>query len=385
MGFLSGLLSPGLTAASQAVAGQQQGDIQGFLEKRKLDQAEAAASLKVALEGTQMRNMNSEIFAREHPKPTYDSDRGVTVDVNSGTSKPVAGIEPKDKVGEAVAIAKATKPIPTYGDLHPKPDQALVQTQAPDGSVIYTPRGEAAGMHAPSKAGQGAGNLPAPLAAKVGQAGEMIKKAYDLLPRMDALDVDVPESAAQDVAQHGIGIGHARIPGTQGVGSLLLNRTAPYSTYQAALSPFILAAAHALSGARINQDQVEQIRHSIEYKPGDSREVKAQKRKNMIDLVNSISGSLPAGAIAEQEDQMDPGSIALLKGYGYRGAKRSQTPPPSQAPSHTGASDPGGDIHLGKESKPSLSQTEYDAGIAKGHSDAEIASHYDLSAVRRQK
>jgi hypothetical protein len=255
-------------------------------------------------------------------------------------------------------------------------DKTLVQVQQPDGTVVYMPRSQASGKHVPSKTGV-AKDLPAPLAAKVGQAGEMIKKAYDLLPQMDALDVDVPESAAQDIAQHGLGIGHARIPGTQGVGSMLLNRTEPYSKYQASLSPFILAAAHALSGARINQDQVEQIRHSIEYKPGDSKNVKAQKRKNMVDLVNSISGSLPANAIAEQEDQMDAGSIALLKGYGYRAAKREQSTSPGVG---AAVRDKGGDINLG--AKPVVTQAQYDAGIAKGHSPAEIAQHYDVSKVK---
>jgi hypothetical protein len=197
-------------------------------------------------------------------------------------------------------------------------DKTLVQVQTPDGAVIYMPRSQAAGMHAPSKTGV-AKDLPAPLAAKVGQAGEMIKKAYDVLPQMDALDVSLENSAAQDVAQHGVGAFGMHIPGTQGAGSLMLNRDPAYSKYQASLSPFILAAAHALSGARINQDQVEQIRHSIEFKPGDTKDVRAQKRKNMVDLVNSISGSLPATAIAEQEDQMDPGSIALLKGTATAG------------------------------------------------------------------
>jgi len=40
-----------------------------------------------------------------------------------------------------------------------------------------------------------------------------------------------------------------------------------------------------------------------------------------------------------------------------------------------------GDINLGK---PALTQAQYDAGIAKGHSPAEIAKHYDLSQVKQQ-
>jgi hypothetical protein len=160
--------------------------------------------------------------------------------------------------------------------------------------------------------------LAGPISAKVGQFGEMLKKLSDVMPATDALNVSLGSSASQDIAAHGLGVGHMRIPGTQGVGSMLLNNTPEYARYQAALSPFILAAAHALSGARINQDQVEQIRHSIEIKPGDAPEVRAQKHKNLIDLTNSIGGALPPDAVGQQEGQMEPAALETLKGYGYR-------------------------------------------------------------------
>ena len=96
-----------------------------------------------------------------------------------------------------------------------------------------------------------------------------------------------------------------------------MNKTPEYSRYQAALSPFILAAAHALSGARINQDQVTQIRHSIEIKPGDGPEIRAQKRKNIVDLINSIGGGLPPDAVSMQEGQMGEG-LSRLQSYGYQ-------------------------------------------------------------------
>lgn len=429
MGFLSGL-STYITPATQALAGAQEGKVQGLLEKIKLDREAKSDAIKSALAGLQTRNIESEIKTRENPKETpvfsQDNDpyvmRGgkmvpVPVENPSASShvdnstaespsgpvadnpssappvqqgaqqggQPVKAKTPKfGPRKEASTIPgtpewKAAKILEArigaeYG-YHPD-DKTLVPVQQADGSSIYTPRSQAAGQRVPGK-GQGAGNLPAPLAAKVGQAGEMMKKAYDLLPRMDKLDVDVGNSAAQDVAAHGVGIGPVRIPGTQGVGSLMLNHSEPYATYQAALSPFILAAAHALSGARINQDQVEQIRHSIEYKPGDSPGVKAQKRKNMLDLVNSIAGSLPSDAIAAQEDQMEPNALTQLTSYGYRRAKRAGAP----SVSSTGSTSTG-DIDL--SAKPKLNQAQYDAGRAL-HSDAEIATHYDLSGIKRKQ
>jgi len=181
-------------------------------------------------------------------------------------------------------------------------------------------------------AGAGKGDaLAAPMAAKVGQFGEMLKKARDVYEASGNMNVTVGQSAAEDIAAHGLGVGGLRIPGTKGVGSLMVNNSPAYSQYQAALSPFILAAAHALSGARINQDQVEQIRKSIELKPGDfaNPNVVRQKEKNFIDLINSIGGSLPKNAITDQEGQMSEDEIQSMVKRGYKrvgGAATSVTP-----------------------------------------------------------
>lgn len=167
----------------------------------------------------------------------------------------------------------------------------------------------------------GTGALAARIAAKVGQFGEMLKKAHDLTSMTDNLDVTVGQSATRDLAEHGLHVPlFGTVPGSKGVGSVLMGQSPQYAQYQAALSPFILAAAHALSGALINQDQVEQIRKSIELAPSDftNKEVRAQKEKNMIDLINSIGGSLPKDAIDAQESQMDEPSITGLVGRGYR-------------------------------------------------------------------
>lgn len=376
MGLLSGLASPLLTATSQAVAGSQQGDIQGFLQKRKMDEEAAAAALKAQMGAMSMKNMGSEIFAREHPKPTVDLDRGVTVDADAGTSSPIAGLTPKGHLTPK-SFAVNGKPVegfadpdgnffdsnhqPISGKVTPftPPDRALVVTVGADGNPVYTPRPEAAGMHAPAKAGQGS-TLAAPMAAKVGQFGEMLKKASDLSTLTDNLDVTVGKSTTRDLAEHGIHVPFlGTMPGSKGLGSMLQSHSPEYSQYQAALSPFILAAAHALSGARINQDQVEQIRKSIELAPGDfaNKAVRAQKEKNMIDLINSIGGSLPAEAIGAQEDQMDAESMARMKGLGYRPANRKGAAPATQRAT-TGASDPGGDITLGTDPTAGMSDAD---------------------------
>lgn len=188
-----------------------------------------------------------------------------------------------------------------------------------DGSQTLVRRADAINQQKGQTAGQGA--LAAPMAAKVGQFGEMLKKAHDLTALTDNLDVSVGESATRDLAEHGLHIPLVgTVPGTKGIGNAMMSHSPEYSQYQAALAPFILAAAHALSGARINQDQVEQIRKSIELAPGDfaNKAVRAQKEKNMIDLINSIGGSLPKDAIGEQEGQMDEASLAALSGRGYR-------------------------------------------------------------------
>jgi hypothetical protein len=250
-------------------------------------------------------------------------------------------------------------------------DRTLVPVQQPDGSVIYAPRSQAAGLKAPQAAPKAA-SIAAPMAAKVGQAGEMIKKASDLLPTMETLNVSLEESAAQDQATHGVGALGIHIPGTQGIGSAMVNRTPEYAKYQAALTPFVLAAAHAIGGARISDIQISQIRNSVEIKPGDSKTVRAQKFKNLTDLVNSIAGSLPPDAIAAQEKQMDPNAMTLLRGYGYRGGKDTSSPATQSSR---------GDINLGTPEKHgatptgSKEQQLWDAAVAL-HGRAKVEAEY---------
>lgn len=200
-------------------------------------------------------------------------------------------------------------------------------------AIAHADREAALGDRKQARAEKGTGatkQLPAPLAARVGQFGEMLKKSADLMPMVDDMDVTLGKSASRDLAEGGVHVPFfGTVPGTKGLGERLMSKNPAYAQYQAALQPFILAAAHAMSGARINPDQTEKIRKSIELAPGDfhNPNVRKQKQKNMIDLINSIAGSLPAGGVEDQEVQMDDAEMEKVVGRGYkrRGAATAKT------------------------------------------------------------
>lgn len=273
-----------------------------LLEKSNVESMKGSGSLaKVLAPGDVLTDKNGKLLYQSPYIDRTKVDYDMYIDGKGDVHK-----LPKN---ESPPAGSGWKPVP------------LAQTQITVQGAL-----DRAAAAAANKAGAGGAMkaLAAPMAAKVGQFGEMLKKADDLLPAMEAIEVGLGSSAAQDIAAHGLGVGGARIPGTQGLGSMMLNRTPEYARYQAAISPFILAAAHALSGARINQDQVKQIRESIEIRPGDGPTVRAQKKKNVLDLMNSIGGSLPQDAVAEQEAQMGDAGIQRMRGLGY--SPRTVTP-----------------------------------------------------------
>ena len=364
---------------------------QQSLDKKAQQQAQQQSqTFAAALGMANLQHLNAETKKLGEPSATDytitdPGDGSPLLRVNKSTGEtqplvrkdgtPVMGTNP---VKRAIDVADATKGIPTYGDLHPQPSYSATPgmdpvTGKPTVYTLNTKTGQLAstGIGKPGTGAGAVGALAAPMAAKVGQFGEMLKKASDLMPATDALNVSLGSSAAQDVATHGVGAFGMHVPGTQGVGSMMVNKSPEYATYQAALSPFILAAAHALSGARINDTQVQQIRASIEIKPGDLPQVRAQKHKNVIDLINSIGGSLPSDAIAAQEDQMDPNSIALLKGFGYRNAPRNAPKTGGNAPALPAT----GDINLGGSQAASKEQQLWDAAV-KLHGKVKVEAEY---------
>ena len=220
---------------------------------------------------------------------------------------------------------------------------------APDNGLGETARhNRAMEVLASEKAANTGTNLPPAIAARVGQFGEMLKKAQDVFAVTDNLNITVGQSAAEDIAEHGFGLGSMRIPGTKGIGSMMVNNSPEYSQYQAALTPWVLAAGHAQAGLRVSDVQFDKIRKSVELKPGDfnNPNVVKQKNKNFIDLINSIGGSLPETAIVKQEDQMWEDEMQSMIDRGYKRVGRGAS----------GASRVGG---------PSEDQKNWDAAAKK--------------------
>jgi hypothetical protein len=290
-------------------------------------------------------------------KKVYDPERAVVVDTDAGTATPLPGMtaRPKapvvgspewkqSKIDEAQIGAK-------YG-YHAPPGNVVVTGIGADGKpTIFSGKNRGdlnlhdTGVSKPVSGAAGA--LAAPVAFRVGQAGEMLKKAADIFPMLDQLRVGLSQSSAADIANNGVGIAGMHIPGTKGVGNMMMNNDPKFATYQAALGPFAIAAAHANAGLRVSDAQMAKIQKNIEVLAGDiaNPTVMAMKKKNVVDLMNSIVGSLPPDAVAAQEDQMDPSTLAMLRDAGYRGARRV-------APA--GSS---GNVNLG-DSKPPLSEVD---------------------------
>lgn len=312
---------------------------QGYGEDQQLGIKNAMATRKAADDAERNRALNL-LTQRQVAKPQLgdenfaklsadvagqEASAKVPAAVSEASLKaPIAVKQATDTAAGLAPIAQATHRANRVADLETEPDK-IVGGMGPDGKPLYARVGQTGPAHPieglSPKPSAAAGALAAPIAAKVGQFGEMLKKAHDLTSLTDNLDVSVGQSATRDLAEHGFHVPLiGTLPGSKGLGNAMMSKAPEYAQYQAALSPFILAAAHALSGARINQDQVEQIRKSIELAPGDftNKAVRAQKEKNMIDLINSIGGSLPKDAIGEQEGQMDEPSIQGLMGRGYK-------------------------------------------------------------------
>lgn len=263
----------------------------------------------------------------QRPHKQYDPARGVVVDEDGGTFEALPNLPAIDRapVRPPLTTIVGSDGKPIRGEDVPgarvyEPPRPLPLVTSVGSNGLPTRVEDKPGVVVPGPSGSVAKGLAAPMAAKVGQFGEMLKKAHDLFPATEQLEVTLGQSGAQDIATQGIGAFGMHVPGTKGLGASMLAKSPAYATYQAALTPFVLAAAHALSGARINNGQVEQIRNSIEIKPDEPKESRAQKQKNLIDLINSIGGSLPKDAIGEQEGQMDEAALALMTQRGYRRA-----------------------------------------------------------------
>lgn len=311
MGFLSGFISPGLTATARAVSGAQEGDVQGSLFKMQQERQRKEDELKALIAGAQVKNLSSEVFARDHPKPTYDSDRGVTVDVTNATSTPVAGVTPKDPIGQATKIHEKER---LFDVDHPVPvqaDRTLVPVQQADGSVRYTPRDLAAGELAPSPNARGAAAIMKDVAANETQ----VSVIDDALKELDAH----PDAV-------GLKRGAADLPLVGGVADAINQRVDPNGVAaRASLANVSSLVIKDRSGSAVTVSESARLRPFIPS-TGDTPEAIRVKLRKLR-------------AAIETETQE-------LRKSGGTGA-------------HTGASAPGGTIDLGKTGKvPSSSQRQ---------------------------
>lgn len=357
MGFLSGLISPGLTATAQAVSGHQEGDIQAALMKMQQDRQTKEDSLKHLLQGLQAKNLSSEIFTREHPKPTYDSDRGVMVDGANATATPVAGVTPKDPVKNAVAVAEATKGIPTYSDLHPQ------------------------GHFTPVTLGgdEGAPAVVKPFDTKTGTVGDAVGTAKPTLRIESAMNTAAKarlEAAVSEMnnAHHGMyefeqGLksGKYSINGAEQLGG----RVANSFTHDDPISMGIQSAALATLN-RANPELARYIRRGLSFAEGES--MISQRPSDFRTKMAAFLSTAASGAHPEMISDIESRRTSILNPLNATVGKspKSNPPEPSKAPSHTGASDPGGDIHLGK---PSHEQALWDAAVAK-YGEAVVTQKY---------
>lgn len=276
--------------------------------------AQAANAAAAALKKQQGDYNTLKAEAPAHPlaKVPFDPNTDYTAALSYTRDMAKANAGPKDNWSVAPVVGKDGTPYMV--------NKATGATKPLTGTVS-------------SKGAAGAGNLPAAVAQKVGLFGDMLKSGADLLPRMKALDVALSQSAANNIASGAME--HLHIPGMAGIGQMIMNRSPEYAAYQAALTPFLIATAHALSGARISNEQIDQLRKSIEIQPGDSAALRQQKMVTLMNWMNSQGGALPGSAVTAQEDQMDPKALDLLHQYGYRGAPRAAAAAPVGAGSIT--------------------------------------------------
>lgn len=353
-----------LAQRKQAEERDRQTALAQLYQQNQDRRAEMNTTLQQAVGLANIGHLNAETTKLQQPIPPVKNimrgPGGQLVDMTDPQNPRNVGPAPVPKApSQPIVGSKEWQDAERFkASLRPTPQQTFTPFQGTDesGKPVVRPFNTKTGQFGPvadvgpKAAASGPGG--AQMASKAGQFGEMLKKTPDLFASLDGLDVGYKNSAAQDIAEHGVGVGPIRIPGTKGIGNAILNNSPQYAKYQAALEPWVLSAAHAMSGARINQDQATMIRRSVERGMNDAPETRAQKDKNMIDQLNSIAASLPPDQVAAQEAQLPPAVIETLRSRGYRS-------PIANGTGRSGAPSIGGES---KTSKPNKA-TNKDYGI----------------------
>lgn len=350
MGFLSGFISPGLIATAQAVAGHQEGDIQSALMKMQQDRQKKEDDLKAILQGMQVKNLGSEIFTREHPKPTYDSDRGVMV-TPEGTSTPVAGIEPKQHApieGTPEWEAAETKKAKIHAEFAPPPAQfSFGTTVDPEtGKPLVLRQNTHTGDVTPTDAVK-------PTAGGGGQGAQQMAAAKANFESAQKVMAEYEAKLKANPSLYG--------PMDATMGSAASSPTALTAQHPWDL-PMSLAANEASSHLQARNPEL--MRYMTAKKLIAEAVLNTHKRPNQTQY--EIEQEL--GGVGPNPTPMQIDMLAQRRQRMYHELfGGGQAPPePSKVPSHTGASDPGGDINLGQAAPPKKKRTAAEILAAHG-------------------
>lgn len=190
-GFL-GLLAQGVDQSQQKKAKSKELQDARSFQAIKFGQERELAQSQIA-----ENNARTESLKNPRPKWSVETRDDGTYLVNPETGEERKTTIPgnRDPVKTAVAVAQATKGIPTYGDLHPKPDQSIVPVQDPNGAgAVYATRADAIGKHAPSPNATGKAALMKDVAANQTQVSVIDDALKELNAHPDA--VGLKRSAA---------------------------------------------------------------------------------------------------------------------------------------------------------------------------------------------
>lgn len=327
MGFLDGILGlathavqPALSVAAgraqgQAIAQQreQQQLLQAYAMQRQQDQDALARTL--AQSTIQGRQATASHYANMDKAATARNALGQQHEqyLESQPKAPVPGTPGYyDMVTKTEGIKAKFRPPPQQSFTFPV-------VMGPDGQPVIarantkTGQIEPTDVNAKPTSAQGGGS--APVSQRAMFMGEVARKAADVLPFLDTGHIGLLGATARDVAHEGI----LGAPGSKDLGNFLMNHIDPkLAAYNAGTAELTLNAGHALGGVRGgSESQMKQLGQSLELHSGDTPPARAQKIRNVADLLSSMFASLPPDLRQQQYASLGAQRIALLRQYGF--------------------------------------------------------------------
>lgn len=325
MGFLDAL-SATITPALQYRTGQMQGAQQkeekersGFLEQLKLMRQQQEDALNTRLKNAQLANTEkqTELMGQKAPRTVKEGEDGsyYSVDEATGNALPVTreapytGVVPpeqgqgpqdpsaprprqilkgKVKAENPVVGSQAWKDAETFkAGLQPK-QEPLVPVQQDDGTVIYTPRSQAAGQKAPAKSNaRGVATIRKAIAANQEQVSVIDDALNELAAYPEAIGLNR-------------GIGDLPLMGKSG--DAINQRVDPQGVAaRAALANIASMVIHDRSGAAVTVSEFPRLAPFVPsvHDTYDTAVKKLQKLKTMIGVETGAlqsSGTSPAPA-----------------------------------------------------------------------------------------